>query len=220
MQVGRGLTAIIGAGGKTTLLRTLAGELAEGRHMRVIVATSTKMHVPDWCPVLLEAEPRDVEEALTAGPVVCVGFIHEPTGKLAEPRLAFDNLASLADCVLVEADGAKGLPLKAHAMHEPVVPDCARRVVGVVGIDGVGKPISQSCHRPDLFAQLAGLTPDDLATPEAVAAVLGAERLHDVLLLNKVESPAEVRMAEHVASLVETPVIAGSLWRGGYRCLR
>ena len=188
--------------------------------MRVIVATSTKMHVPDWCPVLLDAELGDVEAALAAGPVVCVGSIHEPTGKLAAPRLAFDNLAALADYVLVEADGAKGLPLKAHASHEPVIPDCARQVVGVVGIDGVGKPILQTCHRPELFAQLAGLMPGDLATPEAVAAVLGAERLHGTLLLNKVESPAEMRMAERIASLVETPVIAGSLWRGEYRCLR
>ena len=129
--------AVIGAGGKTTLVRALAEELAgvmvaaqPARPARVVVATSTKMFVPDWCPVLLDASLDEVRAALAAHSIVCVGAVHEPTGKLAAPALAFSDLAALADYVLVEADGAKMLPLKAHAEHEPVVPACARRVRG------------------------------------------------------------------------------------------
>ena len=76
-------------------------------------------------------------------PIVRAGSIHSPTGKLAEPRAAFSDLVRLADYVLVEADGAKRLPLKAHAEHEPVIPACAGRTVCMVGVDGLGAPPSR-----------------------------------------------------------------------------
>lgn len=212
------MTAIIGGGGKSTLLRFLAGELSE--HARVIVATSTKMYVPDWCPVLLDAALDDVEAALAGASLVCVGSLHEPTGKLDAPHLEFCNLANLADYVLVEADGAKMLPLKAHAQHEPVIPACAEHVICVVGIDGVGAPVSQACHRPELYAQRAGVSVDDAVTPEAVTAVLNAEGLHDTVLINKVETATDWKLAERIAALLTKPVIAGSLWRNEFRCLR
>ena len=177
------------------------------------------MYVPDWCPVLLGTEPGDVESALATSPLVCVGSIHEPTGKLDAPRVAFSDLAGIADYVLIEADGAKKLSLKAHAEHEPVIPACTNRVVCVVGIDGVGLPISQTCHRPELYAQLAGTSVDEIVTPEMVVTVLEAESLHDVVLINKVETESDWQKAENIAALVKTPVIAGSLWRNEFRCL-
>ena len=66
LHIQRGLTAIIGGGGKSTLLRALAEELSHDA--RVVVATSTKMYVPDWCPVVLGASPDDVQAALSEGP--------------------------------------------------------------------------------------------------------------------------------------------------------
>ena len=233
LYIPRKTTAIIGGGAKTTLLRALAEELAaegaaaEGasgekqvQRARVIVATSTKMFVPDWCPVLLDATIGKVRAALSTHSIICVGRIHEPSGKLDAPRLAFSDLEEIADYVLVEADGAKMLPLKAHAEHEPVIPECAKRTVCVVGIDGVGKPISQACHRPERFAQLAGASTADAVTPEMVARVLQAESLHDIVLINKVESSDDWRVAERIASLSTTSVVAGSLWRKEFRCLR
>lgn len=142
------MTAIIGGGGKSTLLRALADALAP--HARVLVATSTKMYVPDWCPVVRDASLAAVERAFAESPVVCAGLLCELPGKLAAPGLAWEALAGAADYVLVEADGSRHLPLKAHAAHEPVVPACASRVVCVAGIDGVREPVSQACHRPQL----------------------------------------------------------------------
>lgn len=280
MHIPRKTTAIIGSGGKSTLLRALAEELAtEGaagarfaaaetatdkpqvgtspnedcpteeaagdrpsvgggepstrrpaaketaiaeaaRRAHVIVATSTKMFVPDWCPVLLDPTMDEVRLALSTHPIVCVGRIHGPTGKLDAPRMAFSELEAAADYLLVEADGAKTLPLKAHAEHEPVIPECAKRTVCVVGIDGVGSPISQACHRAERFAQLADASTADTVTPGMVARVLEAEGLHDMVLINKVESDNDRRVAEHIAALCTTPVVAGSLWRKEFRCLR
>ena len=203
-------------GGEPSTRRPAAKENAiaeSARCAHVIVATSTKMFVPDWCPVLLNPTMDEVRLALSMHPIVCVGRIHEPTGKLDAPNMAFSDLEGAADYLLVEADGAKMLPLKAHAEHEPVIPECAKRTVCVVGIDGVGRPISQACHRAERFAQLADASTADATTPEMVARVLEAEGLHDTIFINKVESDDDWRIAERIAALCTTPVVAGSLWR-------
>lgn len=83
LQIAPGVTALIGGGGKTTLLRALAEELSQ--RARVIVATSTKMLVPDWCPVVLEASAASVAATLEQSPCVCVGSLHAETGKLDAP---------------------------------------------------------------------------------------------------------------------------------------
>ena len=139
---------------------------------------------------------------------------------MTQSSLTFSELLSLADYVLVEADGAKMLPLKAHAEYEPVIPECASLVVCVVGIDGVGLPVSETCHRPNRYAELAGISQEHQVTPEAVAAVLNAEALHDVLLINKVEASGQWQLAERLALRCKTPVVAGSLKNGEFQCLR
>lgn len=210
-------------GGEPSTRRPAAKESAiveAPRRAHVIVATSTKMLVPDWCSVLLDPTMDEVRLALSTHPIVCVGNIHGPTGKLDAPRMAFSELEAAADYLLVEADGAKMLPLKAHAEHEPMIPECAKRTVCVVGIDGVGRPISRACHRAERFARLADASTADATTPEMVARVLEAEGLHDTIFINKVETGDDWRIAERIAALCTTPVVAGSLWRKEFRCLR
>ena len=145
LHVTRGVTALIGGGGKTTLLYTLAEELR--RRGTVIVTTSTHIQRPEQYPVLLEGGKDAVAAALSENGVVCVAG-RSPEGKLSAPALSFGVLSELADFVLVEADGSKRLPLKAHASHEPVIPACAGQTVCVVGADGFGRPIAEVCHRP------------------------------------------------------------------------
>ena len=176
LQIGRGVTAIIGGGGKTTLMEVLAEELSQKGS--VILTTTTHIRRPAQYETLTDADEALVSAALSRSRVVCVGEAAEE-GKLRAPRLSIETLARLADFVLVEADGAKGLPLKAHAAHEPVIPPCAQRVVAVVGIDGIGKPIGAACHRRARYAQLAGVNEDSVVTPEIAARVLNAEGFGD-----------------------------------------
>ena len=190
--------------------------------LRVIITTTTHMKMERGIPLLADAQPEAVAEALTQSPIVMTGC-RDPknpekiSGVSEEMLQAYEKLANL---VLVEADGAKMLPLKAHAEHEPVIPECASSVVCVAGIDGVGSPVSEICHRPDRYAELAGISAESQVTPEAVAAVLNAESLHDILLINKVEDPVQWRLAERIALRCKTPVVAGSLKNGEFRCLR
>lgn len=215
LGVERGVTALIGGGGKTTLMYTLAEEL---RHRgTVVVTTSTHIQRPEQYPVLTAAD--DVAAALAEHGAVCVAS-ESPEGKLCAPALSFEALAALADFVLVEADGSKRLPLKAHAPHEPVIPVNARRIIYVVGADGFGRPIRQVCHRPERYAALCGAAEDDLVTPALEAKVLHAEG-YDTgwVYINKVETPEDWRNAEALAALLPGKVLAGSLWERVYRGL-
>lgn len=217
LNIGRGITAMIGGGGKTTLLLTLSGELR--KRGSVILCTSTKIWPPEGYETLREATEETISDALAARGAVCVGE-ESAGGKLSAPRLSFETLARLADYVLVEADGAKCLPLKAHAPYEPVIPENAQRVVLVVGAGGFGKPIRETCHRPERYAVLCGASGDALVTPELEAKVILTEGFGDRVYINAVESAEDYENAVELAGLLSCPVVAGSLHKGVYLCLR
>ena len=216
LQVGRGITALIGGGGKTTLMYMLAEELKS--HGKVIICTSTKIRQPTQYLTLFDAKPQDITAAFAEHDVLCVA---DRTGedKLCAPRTSFAQLARLADFVIVEADGAKCLPLKAHAPHEPVIPEHTQRTIMVVGIDGIGKTIDEGCHRPALYAALAGVGEDTVVTPEIAASVIRAEGYGDRVYINKVEDAASYAAAQQLGKLLTCPVVIGSLHMGVYTCL-
>lgn len=201
-----GLTAVIGSGGKTSLLRQLARELPGS----VIVATSTHIYPPEELP--LHTAP------LTARihGKICAGTPTE-TGKLTAPSQSWAGLLTLADYVLVEADGSKGLPLKAHRAFEPAIPAEARQVIAVLGLSGLNRPIAEAAHCPALYARLCGAAAEDLATADRAAAVLRAEGGFDVLVLNQAEG--RETLGEALAARIDAPVILASLREGRWRLL-
>lgn len=218
MGISRGVTALIGGGGKTTLMYTLAGELR--RRGTVIVTTSTRIMRPEWCSVLLTDDLSEITAALHRHGVICLADQSETGGKLTTPVLSFDTLAALADFVLVEADGARRLPLKAHASHEPVIPACAARIIYVVGADGFDHPIREVCHRPERYASLCDASPDTPVTPAMEARVLLAEGYGGGwVYVNKVESDRDWANAEALAAALPGNVLAGSLHCREYRML-
>ena len=217
LRIGRGVTALIGGGGKTTLMDRLAEEL-RGKG-RVLICTSTHIRRSERIPVVADCDADTLREALHQHGVICAGT-SAGDGKLTAPKASFEELAALAEYVLVEADGAKMLPLKAHASHEPVIPPNAQRVVLVVGADGFGRQIAQVCHRPELYAGRAGVSTDALVTPEIAARVITAEGFGDRVYVNKVESAGDYAAAEELAKRLACPVVAGSLHKEVYTCLR
>lgn len=208
LKIEKGVTAIIGSGGKTTLLRTLSGELPG----RVLLCTSTHFQGYADLPTVLDPTEADLRKALAANPIVCAAG-RSPTGKLVDFGLPYETLADLADFVLVEADGSRRRPLKAHALHEPVIPPCTRQVICVVGLSGLHRPVSEVVHRPELFCPLVGCTPEDEATPERVARALVQEHLADTYFLNQSESGSALQDAKIIASHLKPQgfsVVAGS----------
>ena len=208
LKIEKGVTAIIGSGGKTTLLRTLSGELPG----RVLLCTSTHFQGYADLPTVLDPTEANLRKALAAHPIVCAAG-RSPTGKLVDCGLPYETLADLADFVLVEADGSRRRPLKAHARHEPVIPPCTRQVICVVGLSGLHRPVSEVVHRPELFCPLVGCTEADEATPERVARALVQEHLADTYFLNQAESSSAIQDAKIIASHLKPQgfsVVAGS----------
>lgn len=112
------------------------------------------------------------------------------------------------------------LPLKAHAEHEPVIPECAKRTVASWESTAWASLFRRLAHERNASRDWHGASTADATTPEMVARMLGAESLHDTIFINKVESDDDWRIAERIAALCTTPVVAGSLWRKEFRCLR
>jgi len=209
LEIRPGVTAVIGGGGKTTLLRLLGEELA-AEH-RVLLCTTTKIYpYPDLPCARTAAELTALSSSHC---LLCAGTPVPGTGKLTAPETPMERLAERFDYVLVEADGAAGRPLKAHAPHEPVIPALAGQTVYVVGASGFGQPIRQAAHRPEQYARLAGVQPEDTAAPETAAAVLAAEGLGTRVFVNQVETEEMQAAARTLASLVHVPVVGGSLHR-------
>lgn len=207
-----GVTAVIGGGGKTTLLRTLGTELAADG-ARVLLCTTTKIFPFDGLPNLTDPTEDSLAQALETRRLVCAGTPVPGTGKLAAPAIPMARLMELADYVLAEADGAAGRPLKAHAPHEPVIPPEANQTVLVIGASGFGRPIAEAAHRPGLYARLAGVPESAPASPETEAAVLLAEGLHTQIFINQAETAEARRQAAALAARLSGPVLAGSLMR-------
>ncbi len=204
LDIRPGVTAIIGGGGKTTLLYRLAAELSKDHS--VIVATSTHIFQPEHVPCVLRT-------GQVSG-LICVGTPCG-NGKLTAPEQSFEELAQLADYVLVEADGAARRPLKAHEAHEPVVPRNANQVISVAGASGIGAAVEEAVHRPAVFTALSG---ERTATPAAIAAVLNKERLHDRVFINQTDTPERLSAAKELAALLNCPVVIASLQKGEILC--
>lgn len=212
-----GVTSVIGSGGKSTLLARLAEEL-RAKGATVALATTTHFMPFEGIATVTGHDVDEVRAALAAGGVACVAVPAEgpagAAGKLGPGALVPAELARLADYVLVEADGSRRLPLKAHAAWEPVVPAGSTQSVLVVGASGFGQPVREAVHRPERFCELARCSPDDVATPDAVAAVIRAEGLASRVTVNQCEGEGALACARRLEALLDVPVAAGSLREG------
>jgi probable selenium-dependent hydroxylase accessory protein YqeC len=184
---GGGVVSLVGAGGKTTLLFRLAGEMAR-RGESVLTTTTTRMMRPsaEQCSAVLLSP--SVEELLRVSTGLPAGNLHvfaaSGAGEEPDKVAGFGREAVAAfwesgvfRWILVEADGAARRPLKAPAAHEPVVPEITRWVVGVAGLSGLGRPLDERwVFRPEKYSEITGLPLGALITPASVATVMVHER--------------------------------------------
>lgn len=190
------------------MMLCLANELkARGK---VIVTTSTRILPPRDIRLISKSEPFDED-------CVCFGIFDE-ANKLKGPK-DICALESLAPFVIVEADGSKMLPIKAHLAHEPVIPRCAYKTILVVGASGFMQPIEAVCHRAERFCALAGCNKTDLVTPTALCRVIAAENLGDCIFVNQVETQAQRAFAQQLKQGLSMPVYMGQLKKEDWSCV-
>jgi probable selenium-dependent hydroxylase accessory protein YqeC len=185
---GRGLVAVVGAGGKKTTLWRLAE-----RHDRAVVTAATRIpmfeeRVADL--VVTDDPVGAVESALAreddaeSGSPWPLGLVPGRADDVRYEGYEVETVAALADAVgddldaiLLKADGARNRLFKAPDQHEPQVPDRADTVLPIASARVVGEPLDEDrVHRPGIVSEIAGLEPGEAIEPVHVARVLASER--------------------------------------------
>jgi molybdenum cofactor cytidylyltransferase len=223
LRVGpRTTVAFTGAGGKSSAMGRLAAELA--LEAPVLLTTTTRLalsqaqlagaHLILEDPSSLSALPGLMEanrSVLVTGPIAR----GEPKwlGVELAPLESVRRIAARVGApLLIEADGARGLSLKAPAPHEPVVPSFVDVVVPMAGLDIVDSPLGpEQVHRPDLAGRVMGLKSGAPIRTEHVATLLGASNgglqgappaAEVRVLLNKAETPQRLEQGRAIARLL------------------
>lgn len=204
----------VGAGGKTSLLYTLAKEYrAMGK--KVLLTTTTKMYLPKKRSLWAEEAPEIQNKLETMGFVAAGTQIStEKMGAL--PESIWHTICHYADVVLVEADGAKRLPLKFPNTTEPVLPKTCDFLITVVGLSCIGQTLETVCHRAALVEQKLGICKKHILQIEDVARILykgyGAfwQEMPVCILGNQAEciTPKQVRQFQKCFAY---PCVCGSL---------
>ena len=177
---GNGVISIVGAGGKTSLMFRLAHDIS-GLGQSVLTTTTTKIMMPrrsQSSHVILTTSSRtligDAAELLKESLHISAASprLPEHQGKIAGFPAVFIDEIRLSGCfqwILVEADGAAQKPLKAPADHEPVIPGSSNWVIGVVGLEAIGKPLQADwVFRHERYASITGLSEGMPVTPTSV----------------------------------------------------
>lgn len=208
LQITPGLTCIIGGGGKTSLLYALGQALS--KRGSVVLCATAKMYPFPGLPFCASPSPEALRAALKAHPLVCVGDAAQ-NGKITLHTTPIRQLLDCACYVLAEADGSRQHPLKAHAPHEPVIPEETSRTIVVLGVDGVYRPIHEAAHRPALYAGMLGVDQRHIVSPLDAARALNLEGLGDMAFINKVHTAKEREIAREIQAALQIPGIYGAL---------
>jgi len=216
------LVALVGGGGKTSLLFALAqalpGPVVVTSTTRIFAAQMKLAPATCYADNLAELGQHLAQHniCLVVGQVVgdkAIGVDKELPGRLLDrPDVDF---------VLVEADGSRMRPIKAPAAHEPVVPERTNLLVPIVGIDALGGQIESVAHRPERVRHL--LAGSDLSsnrlTAEAIAHLIthpqgglknAPAEARIVPFINKVESSANLTAACLIArKMLHEPRVEG-----------
>lgn len=165
--------ALVGGGGKSTLLHALGSQVRGS----VVLTCTTKMGTDQHFgrPVLVAPVDDELVEAAAGGPVMVWSGIDGQKAIGVDPATC-DRWHELVDHVIIEADGSRRRPFKAPADYEPVVPSTATMVISVIGADSLGRVIADQCHRPLRVAALVGCRADVRLEPWMAAAVILHER--------------------------------------------
>lgn len=208
------IVAFVGAGGKTSAALALADALSASG-ARALFTSTTKLRDPERAApeersiagrLYIEPDPASpegiatIERAKRDGyPLTLAADRLAESGKLqGYPPRAVEALAHGFDWTIVEADGARGLPIKAPRPGEPLVPDSCGAVVAVIGLDCLGRALDGSlCLDVDSFSKASGCRRGERIGPRHIAALAASTHgcfsgcpsgARKILLLNKLDA--------------------------------
>ena len=165
-------------------------------------------------------KPEKFVEIKSAKELCNIAFDSEPVvvgidegKKLSSlPLSELEKFKDYADIVLVEADGAKRLPIKIpREENEPVIPACSDACIVCMGIDAVGKTLKEKCFRYERAYDIFGWKGDHILTCEDAARILtskyaglkGVGDVKTVFVINKADKGTDLEKALEVKKYIE-----------------
>lgn len=230
------IVAVIGSGGKTTLIRTLAKENRSTK--RVFISNTLNMErIP-------EAEIDFVDYEFRQDYSLC-DYSHPGVHVLAYEidqdnmlrGLPLEVLEQQLDCFelcLIECDESRQRPLKAWRANEPILPAATDITLGVLDISSLGLKISvETVHNLDVFCDLTDKKVGDVITRADIkklvldpSMMFRTAQGKTVLFINKVEDAIIADyargLAKEIALSAASPdlILIGSLNRQIYEVIK
>lgn len=152
--------SIVGSGGKTSMMFSLAREMKN--KFNILVTTSTKIFVPgpeDYDYLYTDADSLAENGAgHRAGITVVSAGLDSQKGKLLGiDDDALEKISGSFDIVIIESDGSRNLPLKGWKQNEPPVLSKTNKTIGIIPICVMDKLIDESfIYGLEEFKKLVG----------------------------------------------------------------
>lgn len=204
-----GVVSLVGGGGKSTLMYFLATTCAR-QGKRVLVTTTTNIFEP--ASYLYAKTAQQARRLWENGKIAVIGTPMPGKGKLQTPDAKLlRQLMTEADVTFVEADGAKHYPCKAPKEGEPVfLPECDR-VLAVLGLSAIGRPVKDVCFRLEQVCRLLGVEEDHILDEADAARLLasslggrkGVEGREFCVVLNQCDDGKRRRSANLIAQYLQ-----------------
>ena len=211
--------AVIGCGGKTTLIASLANEF---KHKKVLVTPTAKMFPLQGKKIVHRTTLTGCLSHMPLKGIQCLGMLNETTGKLeAITQSELETMILQYDLVFLKADGSNGLPCKGWLANEPVIPLFCTHTIGVVTLNALGKPADSNMvlHLPE-FLKLTGLCCGETITLKALSKMVCADygmfhngKGRQSIFVNQAEDNAAAVLAKEWLQGIE------KLYSGRFACL-
>jgi len=225
---------LMGGGGKTTLIFQLGRELAE-YHKRVLISSLVKAGPANEVTMQLIEDRKN----LNLEPYFKLNNpVYLLNNKLSDQKFAgiseaqLKNLRPKIDVSIVECDGARGHPLKAHNERDLILPDFADKVIILIGADAINSKINEGkLHRPDLFKRHWNLEDSHILNINLITRLVTEKKgylgqipdtVDVVYFINKAEEHLALsrELAQSINLLSGCPAYYGSLHQGWWKSIK
>lgn len=222
------IVSIVGAGGKTSLMFSLAEELRYNH--KVLVTTTTKIYVPNRLQYdfmyMWSTNNKNYISNSCKGIYVYGNYINLENKIIGVNFSYLKNMYEYFDYILIEADGSKRKPIKGWNDDEPIVYNQTDKTIGVLDITIIGKKVTEyNIHRLDKFIEITNASVGDLITIDHILSLITHPKGlfknsfgEKILFINKVENTKEKLLAANLIDIINNTcgfsldkIIIGSL---------
>lgn len=202
--------SIVGAGGKTTFMYSLAEEL-RGEN-KVLVTTTTKIYMPHnkyYDFVAINENNFNKYNCEKANGVYLYGsHLNEENKIIGLDTELLKAQLPYFDYVLVEADGSKRKSIKGWKDDEPVISKDTHKTIGILSIDALGKKVNtENIHRLCEFESITNSKENEIITEKQLTSLVFHNKGlfkdaigEKVLFINKVDGKNELILAKRLAA--------------------